>query len=275
VKVVVIRDSKIFKAPEEGAMVVKRIKRGETLKATATTVDLKWLVLGKNEFILTDDVAHVATTTPLSPPVRVVVASSIKARNVPAFSGRAAKPLARGEVLNALEVTHDYKWFKIGKELYVPASACVLHESEGKNLLITLKARNSPLPQNPTALVHPAMRPLAPPDASTLNDSPMEQRKITEQVTPDKVRQLVEQQQKKKKHTPQAIEMEPVQTITHIRVTQDTPVYYKPSLNASIVKELPKGTLVSAQAIDSGLKWIQIGKEEYIEIEHTNGGTNY
>lgn len=256
VKVVVIRDTKMFKAPDSAAMVTRRIKRGETLKAAATTTDLKWLVLSDNEYILTDDVAHVATTTPLTPAVRVTIASNVAARNVPAFSGRSVKALNRGEVLSVIEVTHDYKWFKIGKHMYIPASACTLHETEGKNMLLVVKARNNPLLQESDPLVHPAVRSDPPPEPQTVE---------AKQDAEAKLKAL------RQNAVREPVDMQPVRALRNLRITENTFVFSRPTLAARRVRELAKGTLVTATAIDSHLKWIQIAPEEFVLVDATAG----
>ena len=264
IKVVVIRDTKIFKTPEQGAMVVRRIKRGETLKANATTTDLKWLVLSDNEYIMTDDVAHVATTSPLNPPVKIVISSTIKVRNVPAFSGRAVKTLQRGEVVMANEVTRDYKWFKIGKHLYVPAAACSLHESEGKNLILVVKARNTPLPSNPE-VVHPAMRTIAPPSAHEVASKLDAVHMLQEQTNADKFKMLSEH----------ISHQHPTSPFTQMRdgkednvlIKKDAYVYDKPDENGQKVKQLTKDTLVNVRAIDANSNWLQINQDEYVQAK--------
>jgi len=266
VKVVVIRDTKIFKSPEEGAMVVRRIKRGETLKAGATTNDLKWLVLSDNEYILTDDVAHIPSTTPLKPAVKIVIASTIKVRNVPAFSGRAVKTLKRGEVVMASEVTLDYKWFKIGKHMYVPAAACSLHESEGKNLILVVKARNTPLPAKPQ-VVHPAMRTPAPPSAQHLASRISSVRKIQEQTNAEKVHEL-EQHISNNRPVNPLTQMKQFKE-DNVLAKKDAYVYSKPDDSAEKVNQFTKDTIVNVRAMDNNANWMQINQDEYIKTSDT------
>lgn len=270
VKVVVIRDTKVFKAPAADTMVVRRIKRGETLKSAAVTADMQWLQLSANEYIKVEDVAHVATTSPLRPAVKVVVASSIKARNVPAFSGRAVKTLQRHEVVLAQEVTRDYKWFKIGKHMYIPAAACVPHESEGKNLVLIVKARNTPTAPQPAAsqVVHPAVRPVAPPTADRLAAKVSAVTEIQEETNEEKVRRLQQNIMNQHAVNPK-MSMERVPAISNVFLARTTPVYSKPDVDAEKVRELPRGTAVTVSAMDRRARWLQIGQDQYIEAANT------
>jgi len=260
VKIVITKDAKVYKAPNTNALAVRRIKRGEVIKVHATTTDLKWLKIGENEFIQTEFSAHVPHTSPLTPPVRVVVAADVKARNVPAFAGMSVKEVKKGEVLLAKEVTPDFKWLKLGKNQFIPTSAAILHESEGKDMIVVLKIRNAHVDKDPVV----SGKDTKTPDAA---------------VTTSQAASLLRTAFAKRINGASAVAQQTLPTnpvmslstpVKEIRLKEDALVRAEPHETATAVKGLRAGTLVKAIAVDKDFQWIKIDNGQYIPIKATD-----
>jgi hypothetical protein len=263
VKVVVTKDAKVYKTPSTDALAVRRIKRGEVIRVHATTTDLKWLKIGENEYIQTEYSAHVPHTSPLTPPVRVVVAADVKARNVPAFAGMSVKEVKKGEILLAKEVTPDFKWLKLGKNVFIPTSAAILHESEGSDMIVVLKIRNAHVDKDPIV---------------TGKDTTAPDAAVTTSQAASLLRRAFQKRATNAVQTTQTtLPTNPIVSLSNpvkeLRLTEDVLVRAEPHTSATAVSGLRAGTLVNAVAIDKDFQWIKIADGKYIPIKSTDAGS--
>jgi len=259
-KVVVNQDTKVYKQPSESSLPVRRIKRGGILRIHETTPNLKWLKIGDNQFIPTQTASYVAHTIPLTPAVRMTVAADIKVKNVPAYAGMSVRSLKKGEIVSALEVTPDYRWVKLSKDQYIPAGACVLQESEGKDMQVVLKIRSENVVKDPIA-------------------APTQAAKSDTSVTTSQAVNLLEQAFEKRipKQTKPAVATKETSApvvdlknqIKKLRIKEDTLVMSAPAANAVPVRGIRKGTLVDATALGTNLVWLKIGPDQYVRISAT------
>jgi len=258
-KVVVTQDTKVYKQPDEKSLPVRRIKRGELLRIHETTPDLKWLKVGDNQFIPTEVAAHVSHTVPLTPSVHMTVAADIKVKNVPAYAGMSIRDLKKGEVVTAIEVTPDYRWVKLAKDQYIPASACILQESEGKDMRVVLKIRSENVDKNPIAV----------PTQDSKNDA-----SVTTSQAVNLLEQAFENRIPKKTNQPATVENStPIiglkNQIKKLRIKEDTLVMSAPAANAVPVRGIRKGTLVDATGLGTDLVWLKIAPDQYVRISAT------
>jgi len=255
-KVVVTKDAKVLKSPNKDALPVHRLKRGEVLLIHETTPDMKWLKINENEFIMTEYVAHVAHTTPLTPAVRVVVSADLKARNVPAFAGMTVKQFKKGEIVDAIEVSPDFKWLKLAKDTYIPASGCVLHDTEGKDMLVVLKIRSAHIEKDPVVAKKEEVKPdqsVTTSQAISMIDSALEKRAgIAESAAPQPV---------------PTVDLD--KKVKQLRIKVDTLVMEEPRPDANVVRGIKAGSLVDASGLGTNLVWLKIGPGQYVKLSAT------
>ena len=254
-RVVITRDARILKAPNDSALPVRRMKRGEVLEIHETTPDMKWLKIAENQFIKTEFVAHVAHTTPLTPAVRVVVAADLKVRNVPAFAGMAVRDLKKGEKVDAVEVTSDFRWLKLAKDQYIPASGCVLDDAEGKDMAVVLKIRSTNVVKDVVA-------------------QKQEEKKPVQSVTTSQAVKLIGKALEKKVEQPKATPAAaPVvdlkKKVKQLRIKVDTLVMEEPRPDAPVVRGIRAGSLVDASGLGTNLVWLKIGPSQYVKLSAT------
>lgn len=250
-KAVLTRDTVVRKAPNDKALPVRRLKRGEVLDVHETTTDMMWLKLGENEFVETAAAAHVQHTVPLTPPVKVVVAADIAVRGVPSFAGMPVRNITKGEVLIAKEATPDNRWLLIAKDQYVPASGCVLHDSEGKDMGVVLKIRSknvdksgqqrreadaAPSPRAETSAIAKLVANAVATGAKTEAPAPVADLKTK---------------------------------ISQLRVKEDTLVMSRPDPASTPVRGIKKGELVDATGLGTNLVWLKIDDGAYIKLAAT------
>jgi len=255
-KVVVTKDAKVVKSPSDDALPVHRLKRGEVLEIHETTPDMMWLKIAENQFIKTQFVAHVAHTTPLTPAVRVVIAADLKARNVPAFAGMAVKDMKKGEIVDAIEVSPDFKWLKLAKDKYIPSSGCVLHDSEGKDMLVVLKIRSSHVEKNPVVAKVQEEKPV---QAVTTSQAASLLGKALEKRVGDKI-------EKPSDATP-ITKFD--KKVKQLRIKVDTLVMAEPKPDAAVVRGIKAGSLVDASGLGTNLVWLQIGPGQFVKLSAT------
>jgi len=253
--VVVIKDAKIFKGPSADSVPVHRMKRGEVLVIHETTEDMKWLKIAENEYVASENVAHVAHTTPLTPPVRVVIAADLKVRNVPAFAGMTVREMKKGEIVEVSEVSPDFKWLKLAKNQYIPSSGCTLHESEGNDLLVVLKIRNSHVDKDPVVAQKAA-------------------KENNQSMTTTQAASMLSQALEKRIQAPPASatttpSVDLKKTVKQLRVKRDTIVMDEPRADSTVVRGIKAGSLVDASGLGTNLEWLQIAPNQYIKLSET------
>ena len=256
-RVVVTKDAKVLKAPSRDALPVHRLKRGEALDIHETTADMKWLKIAENQYLATENVAHVAHTSPLTPAVRVVVAANLKVRNVPAFAGMPVRDMKKGETVEVTEVSPDFKWLKLAKDQYIPASGCTLDSSEGNDLLVVLKIRNSHVDKDPVVAQKATKQP-------------------NQSVTTTQAASMLSQALEKRidaasagNSTASAPAVALEKDVKQLRITKDTLVMEEPSATSAVVRGIKAGTLVNATGLGKDLEWLEIGQNQYVKLSAT------
>jgi len=254
IKVVVTKDTKVYKQPNTNALPVHRLMRGEVLNINETTSDMKWLKISENQFIPTEFTAHIAHTLPLSSPVKVIVGADIKVRNVPSFAGMSVRDIKKGEKTTALETSSDFKWIKIAKDQYIPVSACVIDNSEGIDLLVVLKIRSAHVDKDPVI---------------TGKDIKQPDQKISTSQAASLLKQAFEKRINPPAQSTAAPVVDLEKSVKQLRVKEDTLVYNEPSATATPVKGLRAGALVDASGLGTNLVWLKIGQNQYIKLSAT------
>jgi hypothetical protein len=260
--VVVTVDTNVYKAPSFASLPSSRLKAGEPVYVKETTADLQWIKLNENAYLPTNVTAPLPHTTPLTPPVRLVIDSpSLEVRNVPSFAGFGKRTLKKGEEVEAAEATSDYKWIKIAHEQYIPSSDVVLHSTEGKDLLLTLKYRSAHVDKDPVVALKKVKdnnQSLTTSQAASLLKQAFEKRiaaaeKATTTTTSSS--------------SPSVNTLE--NPITQLAIKQPTLVMSEPRADATPVRGLAAGALVEAKGVGTDLQWLEIGTNEFIRMAAT------
>ena len=279
INVIILRDAKVYQSPNLNSIVMKRLPRGEVVKVVGTTTDLKWLKLADNRFLETHFASHVPSLISLVPPVKFVVATPVKARNVAAFAGMSIYEVKKGERVVGSETTPDYKWVKIGEGRYLPTSALLLDESEGETFEILMKQRTGEAAREAEHGGRLTSKSLA----------PRRQNIETTSTTPLAVRKLydAQEQMRRTKHS-KFVQSGSVPTeiptsglfqrtanrsgtpLKQVKVVLDAPVMNAARDDATQVKTIRKGTLVTVYAVDRNMKWLQVGPSEFIKLQKTD-----
>jgi len=279
ISVVILRDAKAYQSPNTNSIVVKRFPRGEVVQVVGTTTDLKWLKLADNRFLETQYASHVPSLITLEPPVNFVVATPVKARNVAAFAGMSIYELKKGERVVGSETTPDYKWVKIGEGRYLPTSALLLDEKEGDNFNLIMKQRTG----EAARLAERGGK------LTTKSLAPRRQNIEVTSTTPLAVRKLYAAQERMRhqKHS-RFVQSGSVPTelpatglfqrtdnrvgtpLKQVKVVIDAPVMNAARDDATQVKTIRKGTLVTVFAVDRNMNWLQVGPAEFIKLEKTD-----
>lgn len=280
IQVVVVRDAKVYQSPDHNSVVLSRIARGEVVKVVGTTTDLKWLKLGENRFMATQDGSHVPAMVELRPAVSFVVATAVKARNVPAFAGRGVMTMPKGSSVVGTSTTVDHKWVRVGEGRYLPTAALVLADGEGdgnmKHVLEQRTGESSRKAEHGGRLTTKTLAPrlanveravTTPAGASALlhtqNELQMQRRSEFERTTPAPMNVPASgafQRTANREHIP----------LRQVRVVADAPVMNAARDDATQVKTLRRGTLATVLAVDSNLRWVQVGHNEFIKLDATD-----
>lgn len=282
IRVVVVRDAKVYQSPDRNSVVVRRLPRGEVVQVVGTTTDLKWLKLGENRFMATQDGSHVPALVELRPAVSFVVATAVKARNVPAFAGMGVMTVPKGSSVVGTSTTADHKWVRVGEGRYLPTAALVLADGEGDgdgDLTSVLKQRTGESARKAERGGRLTSKTLAPRLARV-------ERAVT---TPAGASSLLRTQaalgtQRRsefERATPAPTDV-PVSgalqrtanragaPVRQVRVVADAPVMNAARDDATQVKTLRRGTLATVYAVDSKLRWVQVGRGQFIKLDATD-----
>jgi hypothetical protein len=279
ISAIILKDAKIYQSPALSSVVVKRVPRGEVVKVIATTTNLKWLKLDENKYLPTEFASHIPALVHLVPAVQFVVATPVKARNVPAFSGMGIHVVPKGEVVVATEATPDYKWVKIGEGRHLPTSALLLHESEGVDMFLVLKQRSGEAAMKAERGGKLTAKTLAPrrPQIEVSSTTPVAAMRINNaehNYSTMSVGEFNHMNEEAPTDTPTDGVMQRTlvagQPMKQIRVIVDAPVMNAPRKDATQVKTLREGTLTNVFAVDKNMKWLRVGPNEYIELDDTD-----
>lgn len=280
VSVVLVRDGKVYQSPDRNAVVVQRLARGEVVSAVGTTTDLKWLKLGANRFLPTQDASHVPALVELRPAVSFVVATAVKARNVPAFGGMGVMVVGKGTGVVGTATTADHKWVRVGEGRYLPTAALVLAEGEGdEDVRRVLERRTGESARKAERGGRVTGKTLAPrlarvERAATTPDGAASLLRAQQSVWAQR-RSEFERATPAPTRVPAAGGLQRTANrggapVRQVRVVADAPVMNAARDDATQVKTLRRGTLATVYAVDSNLRWVQVGADQFIRLDATD-----
>lgn len=276
INVVIVADARVYQSPDFNSIVVKRLARGEIVKAVGTTTDLKWVKLSDNHFLPTSFASNIPSMIPLTPSIRFTVATVVKERNIPAFSGMGVRALQKGETVIATETSPDYKWVKVGEQRYLPTSALLLDEDKDIDMIILMKQRSGKdaIKAQSGKLTTKSLHLRRPNIAvsATTPDAAVELNKNIHEIEGQTAYQFELSRKPAPNDVPSQGKMQELgkSPIKELRIVDDAAVMNAPRSDATQVRSIRKGTKVVAYAVDKNMNWLKIGDNEYIKLESTD-----
>jgi len=279
INVVIVSDAKVYQSPNVRSVVVKRLARGEIVKAVGTTTDLRWIKLSDNNFLLTSFASNIPSMIPLVPSIRFTVATLVKERNIPAFSGMAIRTIQKGETVIATETSPDYKWVKVGHQRYLPTSALLLDEDKDVDMIILMKQRSgkNALKAESGKLTTKSLH-IRKPKVAVTSTTPLAAEQLNRNIHEiegetalefEGIRRPtpVEVPSQGRMQRFNSVDQAPIK---QLRIVSDAAVMNAPRTDATQIRSIRKGTKITAYAVDKDMNWLQIGPSEYIKLDSTD-----
>lgn len=262
----------VLKNPQNPDLVLRRLTKGDQLQAFGVTTDFRFLVVAHHRYIpllAARLVSPLPKEVPLTPAIKVKLAVDETIRHIPDTKGRTMMRGRKGDKFEAIAVTEDFDWVKLGERMYVPLLSIKQQSPEpvlrtlSTPITVTLK-EDVALRAKPDATaktgktlaaggVYTAIA--ATPDAEWLKLSFEDDKSAKYVFIPATAGALVP--------VTATAPLEPPVTVV---TTRDTKVFQRADDKSVIVQRIARGELLKATATTTDLLWLQIGNNRFVKV---------